>query len=140
MDQMGAAGYSGKPLVDKLGIKIDTNLAILNAPDNYDDLIGGWPVGSSISRDLSEPSYEFIHYFTTSRSQFVSDAADLKNHLEKGGMLWVSWPKQGSPLAGDLGEQVLRDTLLPQGLVDTKVCAVDDSWSALKFVWRKATK
>lgn len=126
-----------KPLVDRLGIEVDTNMAILNAPEHYDDLIGGWPIGSSISRELSEPSFEFIHYFATSRSKFEQDALKLKNHLDPHGMLWVSWPKQTSGVATDVNEQLFRDVLLPLGLVDTKVCSIDVTWSALKFVWRK---
>ena len=130
------SGYSGKSLTDKLGLKIDTNLAIINAPDYYDDLIGGWPVGSSISRSLDEV-FEFIHYFVTSRSQLEADLDPLISHFEKKGMLWVSWPKQASSVSTDVTEQTLRDVLLPTGLVDVKVAAVDETWSALKFVWRK---
>lgn len=133
-------GYSGKPLADKLGLKRDTNLALLSVPENYEDMIGGWPVGSSISWDLAEASYEFIHYFTTKRSALVADAQNLADHLERHGMLWVSWPKQASGVATDVTEQTLRDTLLPLGLVDVKVCAVDDTWSGLKFVWRKEAR
>lgn len=137
MDLRDTAGYSKKSLSDKLGLQRDTNLAIINAPDHYDDLIGGWPVGCSISRELNEPSFEFIHYFANNQADLRADIADLAQHLDKRGMLWVSWSKQASDEHNNMTEQVIRDLAIPVGLVDVKVCAVDDTWSALKLVWRK---
>jgi hypothetical protein len=133
---MEPTSYSAKSLSDKLGLKMDTNLAIINAPDYYDDLIGGWPIGSSISRKLDEV-FDFIHYFTDSRGQLETNLPELMSHLEKKGTLWVSWPKQASGESTDMTEQVIRDVVLPHGLVDVKVVAVDDTWSALKLMWRQ---
>ncbi len=132
-----APGYSGKSLTDKLGLKRDTNLALIHVPDDYDDLIGGWPLGSSISWDLAEPSYEFIHYFVAKRILLEAEIEGLIGHMERESVLWVSWPKQASGMVTDVTEQTLRDVILPMGLVDVKVVAVDDTWSGLKFVWRK---
>ena len=140
MDPRSTAGYSGKSLSNKLGLKCDTNLAILNAPDQYDDLIGGWPVGCSISRELNEPNFEFIHYFTNNQADLKHDIGDLAQHLDKRGMLWVSWPKLVRGAIRNMTEQVIRDIALPIGLVDVKVCAVDETWSALKLVWRKENR
>ncbi len=130
------AGYSETPLVKKLGIKVGANMALLNEPNNYDDLINDWPVGVSISRDLSEPTYDFIHYFVADHGQLASDFPSLKEHLDKKGLLWVSWPKKASGQQTDLDENMVRELGLAAGLVDVKVAAVDDTWSALKFVYR----
>lgn len=131
------AGYSNKSLADKLGIKSGDNITILNAPANYDDLIDEWPVGASVSRDILDETFTFIHYFVTERVQLETDLAGLVAHLEKAGMLWVSWPKGTSGVKTDVDENVLREVILPTGLVDVKVAAVDETWSGLKFVWRK---
>ncbi len=128
-------GYSGKPLVDKLGIEVGANVAIINAPEHYDDLIGEWPIGASVSRSLDEV-FSFIHYFTASRVEIAQQFPDLVAHLDKQGMLWISWPKLTSKLESDLDENIIRELGLAAGLVDVKVCAVDDDWSGLKFVYR----
>ena len=124
------------PLVKKLGIKIGDNIALINEPDHYDVLIDDWPVGVSISRDLSEPSFDFIHYFGTDATKLADDFASLKEHLDKKGRLWISWPKQTSSVKTNLNDNVVRALGLANGLVDTKVAAIDETWSGLKFVYR----
>jgi hypothetical protein len=128
-------GYSGKPLADKLGIKPDAKVAIIKAPPGYDRLVGEWPVGVSVSRQL-KGTYDFIHYFVKNRSVLEAVFKNLAKHLEKNGMLWVSWPKGASGVATDLNENIIREIGLKSGLVDVKVAAVDDTWSGLKFVYR----
>jgi hypothetical protein len=137
---MSEAGYSGKSLADKLGIKHDANICLVNAPANYDDLIDEWPVGASVSRDVLDEVFTFIHYFVTDRAQLVIDVPILAEHLDKQGMLWVSWPKGTSGVKSDVNENVLRELILPTGLVDVKVAAIDETWSGLKFVWRKSNR
>jgi hypothetical protein len=129
-------GYSETPLVKKLGIKAGANIALINEPDNYDDLINDWPVGVSISRELSEPTFDFIHYFVGEQGKLAVDFPTLKEHLDRKGMLWISWPKKVSGQQTDLDENLVRELGLAAGLVDVKVAAVDETWSALKFVYR----
>jgi hypothetical protein len=127
---------SKTPLVKKLGIKIGDNIALINEPDHYDALIDDWPVGVSISRDLGEPSFDFIHYFCKSAAKLEADLPGLKAHLAKTGKLWVSWPKQAPSAKTDLSDSVVRELGLANRLVDTKVAAIDETWSGLKFVYR----
>lgn len=130
------AGYSQKSLADKLGIKAGANISILNAPDNYDDLIGSWPVGVSVSRNALDETFNFMHYFVTEDDQLAKDILKIKEHLDKTGMLWISWPKQTSGVKTDLNENDVRHIGLVAGLVDVKVAAIDEIWSGLKFVYR----
>lgn len=130
-----SSGYSSKSLADKLGIKPDMSVAIIKAPTSYDRLVGEWPVGVSVSRQL-KGTYDFIHYFVKNRSVLEAVAKNLAKHLNKAGMLWISWPKGTSGVATDLNENIIREIGLKYGLVDVKVAAVDDTWSGLKFVYR----
>lgn len=120
-----------KSLSDKLGIKIGANIAIINAPKHYDELIGGWPIGASVSRKLDE-TFTFIHYFSKSKDQLAGAFLELMKHMDKNGMLWVSWQKGSAAL----NENIVRELGLKAGLVDVKVVSVDEGWSALKFVYR----
>jgi hypothetical protein len=128
-------GYSGTPLVKKLGIKTGTNMTVINEPAHYDQLIGDWPVGVSVSRKLDEV-FDFIHFFTGSRLELEQKFPELVSYLGKKGMLWISWPKKTSQLESDLDENMIREIGLASGVVDVKVCSVDDDWSGLKFVFR----
>jgi len=130
-----SAGYSGKPLAQKLGIRKGDVLAFLNAPDDYDRLLGKLPDGVIVSREL-EGQLDFIQFFATERASLEREFPRLKARLEQGGTIWVSWPKASSGLQTDLSDGVVREVGLKNGLVDVKVCAVDDSWSGLKFVRR----
>jgi len=129
------AGYSRKPLVEKLGIKAGASVAIVNAPKGYDRILGKLP--SRVTRKASAVGpLDFVQFFTTERRELERRFAALARALAPAGMLWISWPKQSSGVATDLTEDVVRTIGLATGLVDVKVCAVDDVWSGLKFVRR----
>jgi hypothetical protein len=129
------AGYSGKPLVQKLGIQPGMRLIILNAPEHYATTLGALPEGVEVAGDLGG-LFDFIHFFTASRVTLDSRFPELKTALKPNGMLWVSWPKKASKLPTDLDENLIRDIGLRNGLVDVKVAAIDERWSGLKFVYR----
>lgn len=129
------AGYSGTPLVQKLGIKPGFRAAILNPPDNYPETLGELPV-NVLLLDPPQPPLDFIQFFTKKRVTLEAQFPHLKSLLAKTGMLWISWPKKSSKIPSDLDENIIRETGLQNGLVDVKVCAVDENWSGLKFVYR----
>ena len=129
------AGYSGKPLVAKLGIKPDTRIAILRAPKGYDRVLGKLPPRVTRRPSIVGP-LDFVQFFTNEKRELERRFAALARSLAPAGMLWISWPKQASGVATDLTEDVIRAVGLAHGLVDVKVAAVDDVWSGLKFVRR----
>jgi len=128
------AGYSGTPLIKKLGIKEGHNVLFVNEPVHYIDLLGELPRG--VSRITSNVSVDFIHFFTKEKEELIAMLPQLKSVLKKNGMLWVSWPKKASKVPTDISDSVVREEGLAVGLVDTKVCAVDEVWSGLKFMYR----
>src|SRR5262249_48478403 len=130
---MANAGYSGRSLVDKLGIKAGTRIAILGAPRGFRTTLGQLPSGVTVITS-SRGTLPFIHFFTTKRSLLERRFPSLKRALAQDGALWVSWPKKSSGVAADLTEDAVREVALAGGLVDVKVCAVDDVWSGLKLV------
>ena len=132
---MAGAGYSGTPLVKKLGIKSGQRLAIINAPDGYGDTLGTLSDGLE-TVSPSEGPLDFIQLFTVSRARLEAEFPRLRDTLAQAGMLWVSWPKRSSDVDTDLSDNVVREVGLGYGLVDVKVCAVDQTWSGLKFVRR----
>ena len=129
------AGYSKRSLVDKLGIKPGAAVLILEAPTGYANTLGPLPVGTRVAK-APRPGLDFIHFFTTRRADLERRFGALQKALAPAGMLWVSWPKKASGVATDVTEDVVRDVALARGLVDVKVCAVDDTWSGLKLVRR----
>jgi len=130
-----AAGYSKKSLVEKLGIKDGFTISIIGAPENYGATLGTLPSGVKQGKKLKGP-FDFLHFFCSKRSRLEDDFPTLKETLSPNGMLWVSWPKASSGVPTDLNENVIREIGLRNGLVDVKVCAVDETWSGLKFVFR----
>jgi hypothetical protein len=130
-----SAGYSGKPLAQKLGIKPGFRMLALNPPPGYQALLDPLPDGVEMAPAL-EGQFDFIHYFTTERVAFEAVFPALKAGLATAGMLWVSWPKKASKMPTDLDENIIRDIGLRGGLVDVKVAAIDERWSGLKFVYR----
>ena len=129
------AGYSGKPLVQKLGIKPEMRIAIVNAPRGYGRVLGKLP--SRVTRKASAVGpLDFVQFFTKEKREVERRFAALARALAPGGMLWISWPKKSSGVPTDLTEDVIRGVGLAHGLVDVKVAAVDDVWSGLKFVRR----
>lgn len=132
------AGYSGTPLIKKLGIKEGFSILAINSPKNYSELLGPLPKNSSLSREGT--NIDFIHLFVTSRSELRKELPQLKKRLKQEGALWISWYKKSAGIPTDITEDVIRDEALPLGLVDVKVCAVDEKWSGLKLVIRKGNR
>ncbi|MFH6603859.1 DUF3052 domain-containing protein [Maribacter algicola] len=132
---MTVIGYSGTPLVKKLGIKAGFYVIFSNEPSHYQKLLVGCPEVCPILEEKPETA-DFIHLFCVEMTQFYEDSFRLKPLLKKDGMLWVSWPKGSSKIKTDLSRDGIRNFLLKNGLVDVKVCAIDNDWSGLKFVYR----
>jgi len=129
-------GYSGKPLIQKLGLKEAQTLKPVGAPAAYAEWIEPLPPGAVADADAAEA--DLVHLFVGDRAGLERGAAPALAAVRPGGMLWVSWPKKTSALFCDLTEDGLREVLLPTGWVDVKVCAVSADWSGLKFLRRKA--
>ena len=129
------AGYSGKPLVRKLGIVAGQRVVAMQAPEHYEELLHPLPEGVEIVGE-PEPETALAHLFVIGRADLVRQLHRLEPCLAKNGMLWISWPKKSSKVVTDLTEDRVREVGLAAGLVDVKVCAVDAIWSALKFVYR----
>jgi hypothetical protein len=133
-------GYSGTPLIKKLGIKPGMQAAILNPPENYfAETLGPLPDGVTLHR-LLQPDLDFIHFFSLRSRQLAVEFPELKAALAQDGMLWISWPKKAAKVPSDLDENLVRQIGLDNGLVDVKVAAVDAVWSGLKFVFRLADR
>jgi len=129
------AGYSETPLVKKLGLKEGHKAYVFNAPEEYFNWLTPLPQDVEVKTRISG-ELDFIHVFASELAVFKKQFQECKKHLKKDGMLWISWPKKSSKLSTDLDENIIRDFGLNNGLVDVKVCAVDEVWSGLKFVIR----
>ena len=129
------AGYSGTPLVKKLGIKSGFNIAFVNPPA---DFVQGLdlPSATTVSSTSSRQPLDFVLLFVKSKQELAAKFSPTAANLKPDGMLWVSWPKKASGVKTDLTDNVVRELGLSEGLVDVKVCAVDEVWSGLKFVFR----
>ena len=131
-----AAGYSGTPLPQKLGIKPEINVALINAPANYRKLLG--PAAESVTfSDSAGNGSEFVHFFVTKRKELERTFPHLRKKVADTAVVWVSWPKKSSGVQTDITEDVIRSVALPLGFVDVKVCAVDETWSGLKLMIRR---
>ena len=130
-----SAGYSGTPLVKKLGIKDGFRVALVGAPDGFRGELEGLPDGVSFVTSVQGP-LDFILFFARTRFELTRNFSRLAAKLKPSGMLWISWPKKASGVATDLSDGIVRQTGLDAGLVDVKVCAVNEIWSGLKFVIR----
>lgn len=130
------AGYSGKPLIDKLGLKPGMRACAIGAPDNYVAMLG---VGEADIVFEAQPAsgVVFLHLFASRRGDLEERLPELMRLMDRDGMIWVSWPKKSSGVETDIREDAIREVALPLGLVDVKVCAVDEIWSGLKLVIRK---
>ena len=132
-------GYSGTPLARKLGLKPGQRAWFADMPDSVRAEIDPAAIGLI---PLAEPEagMDVAHIFVTTRADLERHVAGLRDRLSPEGMLWVSWPKKASKVPTDVTEDTIRAVALPTGLVDVKVCAVDDVWSGLKLVIRKALR
>jgi len=128
------AGYSGTPLIKKLGIKPGFEIAFVNAPEGYARELD-LPADVTINSRAGKP-LDFAQLFVKSEKELQTKFSHCANRLKASGMLWVSWPKKSSGVATDLSENIVREIGLAAGLVDVKICAVDEVWSGLKFVFR----
>ncbi|MEM6735869.1 MAG: DUF3052 domain-containing protein [Bacteroidota bacterium] len=135
--QLKMAGYSKNPLWKKLGIKEKYNCSLFKSPKNYFELLEETPLETTWDDDLSNPPYDFIHVFTKEFEELEENWKEWKSTLKKDGTLWVSWPKGVSKIQTNLNGNIVREFGLNGGLVDVKVCAVDNDWSGLKFMFRK---
>jgi len=129
------AGYSGTPLAKKLGIKDGFRVALVGAPDGFRSELGELPHGVSFVSSVQN-QLDLILFFAKTRSELTRNFAMLAARLAPAGMLWIAWPKKASGVATDLADYHVRQIGLDFGLVDTKVCAVNEVWSGLKFVIR----
>ena len=139
---MTSPGYSGTPLPQKLGLKGGQRALFIALPPELNDLRtsrqfremaqAGWETWADGDR-----GWDFVHGFTASRATLEANARPLLQAIDRDGMVWISWPKKASKVATDITEDVIRDVVLPIGLVDVKVAAVSDVWSGLKLVIRK---
>jgi hypothetical protein len=127
------SGYSSKPLTQKLGIKPGFRIFVGGAQSPYRDIVGELPDGASIVSRLEGP-LDMAHLFVTRAAGLKDRLRSCRAAIAPDGMVWVSWPKKASGVATDLSDVVVRVAALPLGLVDIKVCAVDETWSGLKFV------
>jgi hypothetical protein len=132
----GSAGYSGTPLVRKLGIKPQTRLGVIGSPDDFDATLGELPAGVHVRRRLVGQPFDVIVAFFDRRLALERRLPALAEALDPAGGLWIAWPKRASGVATDVTEDVVRNLGLSVGLVDNKVCAVDQVWSGLRLVYR----
>jgi hypothetical protein len=130
------AGYSGTPLAKKLGIKPGCAVLLMGAPSGFEGVLDA-PAGTKLARKAGKGPYDVILFFTKERAALERELASLRKLMAPACGLWICWPKKASKVATDMTEDVVREIALPTGLVDNKVCAVDDVWSGLRLVIRK---
>ena len=129
------AGYSGTPLAKKLGISDGTRLLVENAPDDYAVLLSPMPTNVTLQESISGET-DIVHVFSERKSALNASLKRLRKSIKDDGVVWVSWPKKASKIQTDLTENSIREFGLQNDLVDIKVCAVNEVWSGLKFVYR----
>lgn len=133
------ARYSGTPLPKKLGISAGSTVAVLDPPSNFADMLGPLPDGVKLRRTV-RGKCDVIVAFLTERRRFEQRIATLELLIFPAGGLWIAWPKRSSGVATDMNGDVVREVALPRGLVDNKVCALDDTWSGLRLVWSRGRR
>jgi hypothetical protein len=129
------AGYSGTPLVKKLGIKPGARVALVNAPDDFQTTLAELPDDVKFVKATAKV-LDLILCFVLSERILLRDFAKLAQRLTTNGMIWIAWPKKSSQVPTDLTFERVQRIGLDAGLVDVKICAIDDTWSGLKFVYR----
>jgi hypothetical protein len=130
------SGYSATPLVRKLGFAPGMRVHFAHAPDHFAELVGDLPGGVRVLRRPG-PELDLAMLFVTERAALARGLQTLQPRLQPAGMIWVAWPKRVSKVPTDVTEDVVREVALPRGLVDVKVCAIDEVWSGLKLVIRR---
>ncbi len=130
------AGYSGTPLAKKLGIREGFRIWTHGTPETYLDLLAPLPEKVRFLKNLA-PELDLIHFFTPERGALLRRLPQFLPKIRRDGMIWISWPKKSSKVPSTVTEDTVREAALPIGLVDVKVCAVDETWSGLKLVIRK---
>lgn len=128
------AGYSGKPIWQKLGLARETRVLVRGAPSDYAAMVG--LRASELTLATRRDAFDIAHVFATSAKTLDTEINALAKCLPATGVIWVSWPKKSAKVATDITEDTVRKIALPLGLVDVKVCAIDAVWSGLKLVWR----
>jgi hypothetical protein len=136
MSTSPAHGYSGTPLVRRLGITAERRAAVLGAPAGFAERLEGVPAPHTRIRG----AFDVIVLFADSRAALERRLESLIEALEPAGGLWIAWPKRSSGVTTDLDERFVRETVLATGLVDNKVCAIDETWSGLRFVRRLGSR
>jgi hypothetical protein len=133
------AGYSDTPLAQKLGIKLAMSVTVINQPANYRQLLGEAADGVEFS-DRTTTDSSFVHLFTPRRSELEKQLSQLRKKIPDTATIWVSWPKKSAGVPTDVTEEVVRAVALPLGFVDIKVCAINETWSGLKLMVRRANR
>ena len=133
-------GYSETPLAKKLGIKPGFKILTVNAPDNYRQMLEAIPERVTISGEKNISEIDIVHLFTNSRDELFHELAICVRLIKQDGSIWVSWYKKAAKLPTEITEDTVRESAFPLGLVDIKVCAVDEKWSGLKLVIRKENR
>ncbi len=128
------AGYSGTPLAKKIGIKASDRVALVGAPKRFEEELEGLPAGVKFVSERAEAEVAIV--FARSMAEFKKSFSAATKRMTADGMVWAAWPKKASGIQTDLDESKIRDFGLGIGVVDVKVCAIDDTWSGLKFVIR----
>jgi hypothetical protein len=134
-----AAGYSGTPLAKKLGITEGRTVVAIGAPRDYQTLLAPLPPHVTFAKTIDGRA-DVVHLFATERRQVADRLARLASTIRPDTAVWVSWPKKASGVETTVTEDVIREIARPLGFVDVKVCAIDDTWSGLKLVIRKALR
>jgi hypothetical protein len=133
------AGYSERPLAKKLGVKAGSNLLVVNEPPDYRELLAPLPDDVTFVARISQ-DVDLLHLFCVERATLAQKLAVYRSDLGPEAVVWVSWPKKAAKVPTDITEDVIREVALPLGFVDVKVCAVDETWSGLKLILRKALR
>ena len=133
---METSGYSGKPTFEKIGLKSGMRVLLISPPPNIDEILRGMPVDVLLLND-EDLDLDCILFFVNEVQVFENQLITIKDKIKSNGMIWIAWYKKAAKLPTELNENMVRDTALATGLVDVKVCAIDEIWSGLKLVIRK---
>ena len=133
--------YSGTPLATKLGIGEGDEIALIGAPDQFEDTLGELPDVASVHTDLADDArYDVIVVFVTERAELEDELPRLRARMAPACGLWIAFPKRASRVPTDMTDHVIRDVALPTGLVDNKVCAIDATWTGVRLVIRRENR